>query len=84
MPKRLHLYTLSTCGHCRRTKEFLNDRGVEYTYVDVDKLEGQERADMIEEVKRYNSDLSFPTIVIDDETVIVGFKQEKIEEELGL
>ena len=84
MPKKLHLYTLSTCGHCHRTKEFLNDHGVEYTSVDVDKLKGQERTDMVEEVKRHNSELSFPTIVIDDETVIVGFKQEKIEEELGL
>lgn len=84
MPKKLHLYTLSTCGHCHRTKEFLNDHGVGYTYVDVDLLKGQERSDMVEEIKKYNSELSFPTIVIDDETVIVGFKQEKIEEELGL
>ena len=84
MPKKLHLYTLSTCGHCHRTKEFLNDHGVEYTSVDVDKLKGQERTDMVEEVKRHNSELSFPTIVIDDQTVIVGFKQERLEEELGL
>ena len=84
MPKKLRLYTLSTCGHCHRAKEFLDERGVKYTYVDVDLLKGQERTDMVEEVKRYNSELSFPTIVIDDKTVIIGFKQEKIEEEMGL
>ena len=59
-------------------------RGPFGTGYPFDKLKGQERTDMVEEVKRHNSELSFPTIVIDDQTVIVGFKQERLEEELGL
>ena len=47
------LYTLSTCSHCKHTKQFLNELGVPYEYIDVDQLQGQERADMIEEVKKY-------------------------------
>lgn len=71
------LYTLSTCIHCRNTKEFLDDKGVAYDCVDVDKLQGDERQRIIDEIKQYNPALSFPTIVIGDH-VIVGFKKEEL------
>jgi glutaredoxin-like protein NrdH len=71
------LYTLSTCIHCRNTKEFLDDKGVSYDCIDVDKLQGDERQRIIEEIKQYNPALSFPTIVIGDR-VIVGFKKDEL------
>ena len=77
------LYTLSTCSHCKHTKQFLNELGVPYDLVDVDQLQGQERADMIEEVKKYNPNCSFPTILIGDKC-IVGFKENEIKGALGL
>jgi hypothetical protein len=42
-----------------------------------------EKKAMIEEVKRFNSALSFPTLVIDGQ-VIVGYKEKVILEALGL
>jgi len=77
------LYTLSTCSHCKNTKQFLNNMGVTYDYIDVDLLQGQERIDMIEEVKKYNPNCSFPTILIGNR-IIVGFKEKEIREALGL
>jgi glutaredoxin-like protein NrdH len=77
------LYTLSTCSHCKHTKQYLNDCGVKYDFVEVDQLQGQERTDMIEEVKKYNANCSFPTILVGDK-VIVGFKENEIKEALGL
>jgi glutaredoxin-like protein NrdH len=77
------LYTLSTCSHCKHTKQFLNELGVPYDYIDVDQLQGQERADMIEEVKKYNPNCSFPTILVGDKC-IVGFKENEIKKALGL
>ena len=77
------LYTLSTCSHCKNTKQFLNNMGVTYDYIDVDLLQGQERIDMIEEVKKYNPNCSFPTILIGGKC-IVGFKEKEIREALGL
>lgn len=77
------LYTLSTCSHCKKTKQFLEECGVSYDYTDIDTLQGQERAAMIEEVKRLNPNCSFPTIIIGDK-IIVGFKEDKIKEALGL
>ncbi|MBW1713291.1 MAG: glutaredoxin family protein [Deltaproteobacteria bacterium] len=82
MAHKVHLYALSTCSHCKNTKAFLNDAGIDYTFVDVDLTQGDERRALIEEVKKYNSGLSFPTVVIDDEKVIVGFKKAGLEEAL--
>lgn len=83
MGNTVKLYTLSTCGHCKATKKFLNKHDVQYEFTEVDKAEGEERAALIEEVKKWNPNISFPTIIIGDQ-VIVGFKEDEIKEALGL
>ena len=82
MSHKVHIFTLTTCSHCKNTKDYLNDCGIEYTHIDVDQTQGDERKAVLEEVKKYNPDLSFPTIIIDEDKVIVGFKKSEIEEAL--
>ena len=77
-------YGLSTCIWCKRTRQFLQDQGVEFDFVYVDLLKGQEREEAIEQVRRWNSSVSFPTIVVDNSQCVVGYKTEKLEEVLGL
>ncbi len=77
------IYTLSTCSHCKATKKFLGECGIKFDFTDVDLLSGQERADILEEVRRFNPNCSFPTIIIGDR-IIVGFKEDEIKEALGL
>lgn len=77
------LYALSTCIHCRNTKQMLDDCGVHYTCVDVDKLEGDERRRIIEEIKEENPSCSFPMLIVGNK-VIIGFKAEEIREALNL
>ncbi len=77
------IYTLSTCGHCKATKKFLGDCGIEFEFTVVDLLEGEERAAILEEVRRFNPECSFPTIIIGGK-VIVGHKEDEIKEALGL
>ncbi len=77
------LFALSTCQWCRKTRSLLEELKVEYNYIYVDLLEGEERSEIIEQVKKYNSQLSFPTLVIDDEKTIVGFNEEGIREALA-
>lgn len=77
------LYTLSTCVHCSATKRFLKENNVEYDYVDVDKLNGSEKDDVLSEMTKVSGDMRFPTIVI-GKKVIVGFYQDKLKEALGL
>lgn len=77
------LFALSTCSHCRSTKDFLNECGIQYECVDVDKLDADERKKVLEEVKALNPNCSFPTIVI-GEKIIVGFREDEIKEALNL
>ncbi|HDQ05032.1 MAG TPA: glutaredoxin family protein [Deltaproteobacteria bacterium] len=83
MPQKVKMYTLSTCSHCKASKKFMNDNNIEFDFVDIDLLEGQEREDIIEEVVKINPHRSFPTIVIGDK-IIVGFREKAIREALGI
>jgi len=78
------LYALSTCGWCAKTKSLLDDMGVAYDFTYVDHLQGENREQAIEEVKDWNPSCSFPTLVINDEICIVGFKEDEIRKALKL
>jgi len=81
--EEVKVYSLSTCGHCRSTKKLLSECKIEYEFIDVDTLVGEERKAIIEDVKKVNSRCSFPTIIIGDK-VIVGYKEKEIKEALGI
>jgi glutaredoxin-like protein NrdH len=83
MAAKVKMYTLSTCSHCKATKKFLSDNGINFDYVDVDLLQGDDRQKILEEVEQYNPNRSFPTILIDD-IVIIGFREKDIKEALGI
>jgi len=69
------LFALSTCPHCRNARNFLDDSGVAYRYVYLDQLEGDEQKQVLEEASKYNPRRSFPTLVVDDDDVLVGFTE---------
>lgn len=77
-PASIKLYTLSTCGWCRKTKALLKELGVGYDYLDVDLLEQDRQYEAREEIRKWNNECSFPTMVIDGRECIVGFKEDKI------
>lgn len=81
---QVRIFTLSTCGWCKKTKELLKSLDIEYEYVDVDKLTGDDIETVRDEVKKYNPRASYPTIVIDEgKRIIIGFKDDEIREVLG-
>ncbi|MDY0341874.1 MAG: glutaredoxin family protein [Coriobacteriia bacterium] len=77
------LYALTTCPYCRMTKKYLDENDVEYDAIDVDLLEGDERAVVVADVKNLSGGTSFPVLVIGEE-VIVGFNKAAMKERLGL
>ena len=79
----VQIFTLSTCGHCKSTKKLLEKYSVQFDCIDVDLLEKDQRKEILEDIKKLNPKLSFPTIVIGD-TIIVGHKEKEIKEALGL
>ena len=79
----VQMFSLSTCSHCKATKRLLDECNVQYEFTDVDRLQGEERAAVLEDVKNLNPKCSFPTIKIGDK-VIIGYKEKEIKEALGL
>lgn len=79
---KVQLFALSTCGWCRKSKQLLEDLGIEYDRVDVDLLEGDVRDETVTELKKWNSASTFPTVVIDNNKSIVGYEVDEIRKTL--
>ena len=82
--KKVRFFALSTCGWCKKTKRFLDAHDVNYEIDYVDLLSGAERARVMAEMERWNPRRTFPTVVVDDSEVVVGFKEDRLREVLGL
>ncbi len=80
---KLVLFALSTCGWCKKTRALIEDLNADYEYVYVDLLKGTEREEVVEMVKKWNPQVSFPTLVVNDSETIVGFKEDEIKEAIG-
>jgi glutaredoxin-like YruB-family protein len=72
------IYSTPSCHFCQSAKEFLSERGVEYTEHDVAE-DTQKRQEMVEKTGQ----MGVPVIVVDDQ-VMVGFDESKLSELLGL
>ena len=82
--RKVVFYGLSTCGWCRRTKQFLDANGVQYELTYVDLAKGTDKQQAMDQVKRWNPRLSFPTVIVDDATVVIGFDEESLRKALDL
>lgn len=80
---KVFLYTLSTCGWCKKTKELLKEKGVAYEYIDLDKCSKEDQKTAVEELKAKNLPVAFPVIVVNDDVVIQGFKKDDIIEAIS-
>ena len=78
MSTQVKIYTLSTCSHCTKAKDFLDEREIAYDSVSVDFMSGDDRTQMLETIRKLNPSITFPTIVIGSK-VIVGFRRDEIE-----
>ena len=81
---RVAFYGISTCIWCKRTRALLEENGVEFDFTYEDLVGGDEQGAVLQEVTRWNPSSSFPTVVIDDATCIVGYQPDKLKEVLGL
>jgi glutaredoxin len=81
---RVLMYAISTCAWCKMTKQFLKDNDVEYEYVDVDMASDEDHEKIRKEITRLGASPSYPTIIVDEKTVITGFRKDKIKEALEI
>jgi glutaredoxin-like protein NrdH len=81
---KVTVFALSTCVWCKMTKQFLNDNGVEYEFVDVDLLNEKDKSQAHVTITSKGGALSYPTTIVDDKTLITGFRKDQLKEALGL
>ncbi|MGE5373051.1 MAG: glutaredoxin family protein [Solirubrobacterales bacterium] len=77
------LYALSTCGWCKKTRAFMQEQGIAFDVIEVDRLKGEERKTTISELAKFNPAMSFPTLII-GEQCIIGFKEDQIKAAISL
>jgi glutaredoxin-like YruB-family protein len=75
--KKVEIYSLPTCPHCKKAKEYLANRGV--SYIDYDVGKDREKAD---EMIRKSGQTGAPVILVDDEMVI-GFNESRLAQLLS-
>jgi len=78
MDKTVTIYSTPTCHFCQMTKDFLKDKGVDYTEYNV-ASDLEKRQEMIQK----SGQMGVPVIFVGNE-MIVGFDQEKLASTLGI
>jgi len=81
---RVLMYALSTCAWCKLTKQFLKDNSVEFEYVDVDLCDDDDKEKIRKDILSRRGSLSYPTIIVDNKTLIIGFRKDKLKEALEI
>ncbi|MCU0610139.1 MAG: glutaredoxin family protein [Chitinispirillaceae bacterium] len=81
---KILLFALSTCPMCRQVKKLLGELGVEFEYVDVDLLEGEEKTSAKKEMLKWDRRRPFPMLIINNANCIIGDEPDKIRKALGL
>ena len=78
MDKEIIIYSTPTCHYCQMTKEFLKEKGIEYTEHNVAE-DAEKRSEMIEK----SGQMGVPVIYVGDE-MMIGFDQGKLSTLLGI
>ena len=75
---KVTIYSTPTCPYCKMAKEFMTEKGIEFTNIDV--AADQEKAqEMIEK----SGQMGVPVIEVDGK-VMVGFDKKELASALGV
>jgi mycoredoxin len=72
------MYGTSWCSDCRRSQRFLEQRGVAYTYINIE--QDETAAERVIELN--NGNRSVPTIVFADGSILVEPSNQELERKL--
>lgn len=76
--KKIKFYGANWCPDCRRSKQFLDEKGVEYEYINIEEV-----PDAAEEVEKINKGLqSIPTIVFPNGKILIEPSNAQLEKAL--
>ncbi|MFA6503331.1 MAG: glutaredoxin family protein [Candidatus Paceibacterota bacterium] len=78
MDKTVTIYSTPTCHFCQMTKDFLKEKGIDYTEYNV-ASDLEKRQEMIQK----SGQMGVPVILVGNE-LIIGFDKERLVSELGI
>ena len=78
MEKSIKIYSTPTCPYCKMAKQLLTENNILFEEIDV-ALDPQAAQEMINK----SGQMGVPVLDIDGE-IVVGFKEEKIRQLLGI
>ncbi len=79
---RIVLYGADWCPDCRKSKAFLTDNKINFQYIEIDKEENKWAIPMIKELN--NGKRKIPTIIINDDIVLVEPENEELRQALNI
>ncbi len=68
------IYSTITCPYCRRAKDYLNSKNIEFEEIDVSKDKGK-----LKEMIEKSGQMGVPVIEING-NIIVGFNKKEIDQ----
>ena len=74
------VYGADWCGDCRRSKRFLTEKNIPFTWVDID----QDQAGEALVLEKNNGKRIIPTILFEDGTFLAEPSDEALADKLGL
>ena len=77
---RIVLFGADWCPDCRKSKSFLNDNNINYQFIDIDKNEWS--IPIITKIN--NGKRKIPTIIINDDIVLVEPENEELRQALKI
>lgn len=81
---KILLYTLSTCAWCKMAKRFLENKNIEYEYIDVDLCSTEDSEKIEKDILDKGGKLSYPVIIINDKNLMNGFYEDRLREALQI
>lgn len=78
----VQLYSPSYCSWCSKTKHMLHENEIQYSYLDKDKASKDDKRQVILFLKEHKLPIAFPVVLIDEETLITGYKPETMMDAL--
>jgi glutaredoxin-like YruB-family protein len=76
--KKVLIYSTPTCGYCNAAKDYMKEKGIEYTEFNV-ASDLERRKEMVDKTGQ----LGVPVIDVEGK-VIVGFDEAELAETLGI
>ncbi|MBU0936714.1 MAG: glutaredoxin [Spirochaetes bacterium] len=79
------VFSLSTCGFCKRALVFLETNHFAYSYAHLDKITlDQKTAIKKELLDEFGTAVAFPFVIFDGKEALVGFVEEEWKKKLGI